>query len=167
MAVRLRAGGAEVALLAALDTYPLAGTSVTPPDPAEVRETVRGQAGGHRLDDAAIEGLVAVYLGNTRAARAFTPGVFEGDLVHFAADQDATGTLTPRLWQPHIGGQVEQHHVACGHEEMTRPGPLSVIGPVLAGKLVRGLPAPHDGHHDTGTAADHDQHPDEHRTHGA
>ncbi|MEU0768672.1 amino acid adenylation domain-containing protein [Streptomyces albogriseolus] len=146
MAVRLRAGGAEVALLAVLDAYPLAGTPVTPPDRAEVVETVRGQAGGHRLDDAATERLVEVYLGNTRAARAFTPGVFEGDLVHFAAGQDATGTLTPGLWLPHIGGQVEQHHVACGHEEMTRPGPLSVIGPVLAGKLAD----EHDEHHTHG-----------------
>ncbi|MEU5289384.1 amino acid adenylation domain-containing protein [Streptomyces sp. NPDC020755] len=135
MAVRLRAAGAEVALLAALDAYPLAGTPATPPDRAEVAETVRGQAGGNHLDDDATERLVEVYLGNARAARAFTPGIFEGDLVHFSADQDATGTLTPRLWLPHIGGHVEQHHVACGHEEMTRPGPLSAIGPVLAGKL--------------------------------
>ncbi|EFE78223.1 dimodular nonribosomal peptide synthetase [Streptomyces filamentosus NRRL 15998] len=155
MAVRLRAAGAEVALLAALDAYPLADTPVTPPDPAEVRETVRGQADGHRLDDAAIDGLVAVYLGSTRAARAFTPGVFEGDLVHFAADRSATGTPAPRLWEPHIDGQVEQHRVACGHEEMTRPGPLAVIGPVLAGKLARERPAPPGGH------------PDEHRTHDA
>ncbi|MFE1049497.1 amino acid adenylation domain-containing protein [Streptomyces olivaceus] len=157
MAVRLRAAGAEVALLAALDAYPLAGSPGAPPEGREVAETVRGRAGGHRLDDEATERLVEVYLGNTRAAEAFTPGVFEGDLVHFAADHDATGTLTPRLWLPHIGGRLEQHHLACGHEEMTRPGPLSVIGPVLAGKLARGLPAPHDDHHDH----------DGHRTHGA
>ncbi|WP_432021789.1 amino acid adenylation domain-containing protein [Streptomyces parvus] len=155
MAVRLRAEGAEVALLAALDAYPLADTPVTPPDPAEVRETVRARADGHRLDEAAIDGLVAVYLSSTRAARGFTPGVFEGDLVHFAADRGATGALAPRLWEPHIGGQVEQHRVACGHDEMTRPGPLAVIGPVLAGKLARERPAPPGGH------------PDEHRTHDA
>ncbi len=135
MAVRLRAAGAEVALLAVLDAYPLAGTVVAPPDRAEVAEAVRGQAGGHGLDDATADRLVSVYLGNTRAARAFTPGVFEGDLVHFAAEQDATSTLTPRLWLPHVGGQVERHRVACGHEEMTRPGPLADIGPVLARKM--------------------------------
>ncbi|MEU5051464.1 amino acid adenylation domain-containing protein [Streptomyces sp. NPDC021096] len=135
MAVRLRAAGAEVALLAVLDAYPLVGTVVPAPDRAEVAEAVRGQAGGHDLDDATADRLVSVYLGNTRAARAFTPGVFEGDLVHFAAEQDATSTLTTRLWLPHVGGQVERHRVACGHEEMTRPGPLADIGPVLARKM--------------------------------
>ncbi|MGI5365949.1 amino acid adenylation domain-containing protein [Streptomyces iakyrus] len=140
MAVRLRASGAEVALLAVLDSYPLAGTAVPPPDRAEVVEAVRGQAGRHQLDEAAMDRLATVYLGNTRAARAFTPGVFDGDLLHFSAERDATGSLTAQLWLPHVGGQVERHPVACGHEEMTQPGALSVIGPILTRKLARALP---------------------------
>ncbi|MEU6482647.1 amino acid adenylation domain-containing protein [Streptomyces sp. NPDC046887] len=138
MAVRLRAEGAEVALLAVLDSYPLAGTAAPAPVRAEVVQAVRAQAGGHRLDDAAMDRLVAVYLGTTEAARAFTPGMFDGDLLHFAAERDATGSLTARLWLPHLGGRLERHSVAYGHEEMTRPGALSVIGPVLARKLARG-----------------------------
>ena len=148
MAVRLQASGEQVGLLAVLDAYPLADVAPADPAPAAatspegVAEAVRRETAGLRLDDRVRDNLAAVYLGVAEAARAFTPGVFHGELLHFAAAHDRDrdrepdqGQLDAKLWQPHVDGPVRRHEVAAGHEEMTRPQALGVIGPALADRL--------------------------------
>ncbi|MEU8540641.1 amino acid adenylation domain-containing protein [Streptomyces sp. NPDC048717] len=145
MAVQLQAAGEQVGLLAVLDGYPLADLArVATPSPEEVAEAVQRETAGLRLDDRVRDNLAAVYLGVARAAQAFTPGVFHGELLHFAAAQDRNqgrgrdrdqDRLEAKLWEPHLDGPLRRHEVACGHEEMTRPQALGVIGPALADRL--------------------------------
>ncbi|GAA1395784.1 hypothetical protein GCM10009639_31300 [Kitasatospora putterlickiae] len=137
MAVLLQAAGEQVGLLAVLDGYPLAGLPpVAAPSPEEVAEAVRRETAGLHLDARIRDNLAAVYLGLARAAREFTPGVFHGELLHFAAAHDRDqDRLDAELWRPHVDGPLRRHDVACGHEEMTRPQALGVIGPALSDRL--------------------------------
>jgi hypothetical protein len=34
-----------------------------------------------------------------------------------------------------VTGRVETHPIACSHDELMRPGPLSEVGAILSGKL--------------------------------
>ncbi|MFJ4679521.1 amino acid adenylation domain-containing protein [Kitasatospora sp. NPDC088783] len=137
MAVQLQESGEQVGLLAVLDGYPLADlTPVAATAPEEVAEAVRRETAGLQLDDRIRSNLAAVYLSVVRAAQAFTPGVFQGELLHFAAAHDRDqDRFEAKLWQPHVDGPLRRHEVACGHEEMTRPQALGVIGPVVADRL--------------------------------
>jgi pristinamycin I synthase-3/4 len=137
MAVQLQAAGEQVGLLAVLDGYPLAGLApASAPSPKAVAEAVRRETAGLQFDDAVRQNLTSVYLGVTRAVRTFTPGVFRGELLHFAAahGREERG-LAADLWQPHLDGRMQRHEVACSHEEMTQPQALAVIGPTVAARL--------------------------------
>ncbi|MER7771805.1 amino acid adenylation domain-containing protein [Kitasatospora sp. NPDC096140] len=137
MAVQLQAAGEEVGLLAVLDGYPLGDLApVAAPSPEEVAEAVHRETAGLQLDHRVRDNLASVYLGVARAAREFTPGVFRGELLHFAAaHRPDRHRLAADLWQPHVGGPLRRHEVACGHEEMTAPQALDTIGPALAARL--------------------------------
>ncbi len=143
IAARLQEQGEEVGLLAMLDSYPV--SDVQEASSADVEKSLRREAGDFLLADQVIENVVRTYANNVRAAREFVPGVFRGSLVHFRATVGRTdGAFTAELWRPHIDGVIEEHPVACGHEEMTRPDSLAAIAPVLAARL-QGTCAP--GHH--------------------
>ncbi len=134
IAVRLQEQGEQVALLAALDAYPVGG--VPEPSPAEAEKSLRRQAGDFLLDDQVVENVLRTFAENVRAAREFTPRRFRGTLVHFNATEGRVdGEFTADMWRPHVDGAIEEHPVACGHEEMTRPESLARIGPVIAARL--------------------------------
>ncbi|TLS44252.1 amino acid adenylation domain-containing protein [Streptomyces montanus] len=99
------------------------------------------------LDDAELAALVDVTAGNRRLLSEFAPMSYRGDLLLFTAAHDADA-LPDRhgSWQPYIDGLIDHHAVPCTHGEMTRPGPLARIGPVLDERLrTAGAPAHH--HH--------------------
>jgi thioesterase domain-containing protein/acyl carrier protein len=168
MAVRLRADGEEVALLAVLDAYP-----VTPPadgpavplagdDPetlAELLVSLGGRVGGpvtredlgrlaaredgplHGFPAAAITALPDVFAGNGNALLRHRTGQFDGDLLLFTAADDPS-PADPAAWHGHITGSVHVQPVSCRHGDMLQPAPLTVIGPILAEQLQPAEEAP-------------------------
>ncbi|MEV0401885.1 amino acid adenylation domain-containing protein [Actinoallomurus sp. NPDC050550] len=141
MAVRLRAEGEEVALLALMDAYPLDGDpDAEVPLPGLLRDLgfdvaddvttgdvaalLEGSALGG-LDGRHLEGMYRAYRGALRNGRRFVPGRFDGDLLLFtAARNDARPHLD--VWRPYAA-HVEEHPVDCAHTEMADPGPLARI----------------------------------------
>jgi thioesterase domain-containing protein len=88
------------------------------------------------LDDAELAALVEVTAGNRRLLEEFTPLSYDGDLLFFTAAQDPDARPDHHgSWRPYIEGRIDNHDIPCAHGEMTRPGPLDRIGPVLAEHL--------------------------------
>ncbi len=75
-------------------------------------------------------------------ARAFTMEVmyraryrvYDGDLHFFtaAADRDPHSGIGAHLWRRYVTGEVVDHEVDCGHNDLVGPAALAVIGPLLA-----------------------------------
>ncbi|KPI18993.1 amino acid adenylation domain protein [Actinobacteria bacterium OK074] len=90
------------------------------------------------LDDAELAALVAVTADNARQMAEFDPAPYRGDLLFFRAAGEPHPTPHPAgaaAWQPYVEGRVEGHDIPCTHAEMTRPGPLDRIGPLLDRRL--------------------------------
>ncbi|MFI2230466.1 amino acid adenylation domain-containing protein [Nocardia testacea] len=158
IAVRLQAAGEEVALLTMLDSYRLSDELAT--DAVPTVAEILGEFGGDLVADGAeptlaeaaellrsrpgpfaaltldhLERLYAGYADGTVQANGFRPGVFDGDLLFFAAGADpvnlAAPDRRPAAWQDFVTGTVHARELACTHAEMTTPESLAVLGPVL------------------------------------
>ncbi|WP_371788569.1 amino acid adenylation domain-containing protein [Streptomyces griseoaurantiacus] len=157
MAVRLREAGEEVAVLALMDSYPVAGTDFAPagtrlPDEEALRAYLEAGPLRHRdasgtgtaavlegLDARATEAVARVFRNNMDLMEKFTPRRFDGDLLLFTATLGKTdeerARLTPEAWRPHVGGSVENHDVAVAHDDMNTPESAAVICRALGEKL--------------------------------
>ncbi|MGV9632823.1 amino acid adenylation domain-containing protein [Nocardia rhamnosiphila] len=158
IAVRLQAAGEEVALLTMLDSYRLSDDLATEAVPGVAE--ILGEFGGDLVADGAeptlaeaaellrsrpgpfaaltvdhLERLYAGYADGTVQANGFRPGVFDGDLLFFAAGTDpvnlAAPDRRPEAWRGFVTGAVRAWELACTHAEMTTPESLAVLGPVL------------------------------------
>jgi amino acid adenylation domain-containing protein len=161
MAVRLRADGEDVALLALLDAYPAAGSEpprgdvladllhslgvgdlgdlgTAPLDlPSAMRLATRG-AGALAMLGADVLPAVADVFANNAALRArHVPGAYDGDVLFFSATADRPpGLPEPETaWAPNVLGRLEVVPVDCAHGEMTQPAHLSGIAAALATHL--------------------------------
>jgi thioesterase domain-containing protein len=162
-ATELQQRGEQVALLANLDSYPFRipreGLPVSereilirilellecdagspedhPVTLARVMEILRNS--GHALasiDEYHVSAITEIFANNVDLAINFTPGVFHGDLLLFAATIDQPEDMpTPDAWAPYINGSIETYHISSPHDRMMRPESLSQIGPILAAKL--------------------------------
>jgi len=160
LAATLRAAGERVSLLAVMDGYPVApvpdaeplaaddprslatlldslGVDMSGRDgplcPADLTRLAAGEGGPlYGFPAAGLAALPRVFAGNGNALVRYRTGHYDGDLLLFRA---ATSTSDPQSWRAHVGGSVEIHTVDCRHGDMLRPGPLAVIGPVLAERL--------------------------------
>ncbi|MEU4315654.1 amino acid adenylation domain-containing protein [Nocardia sp. NPDC024068] len=162
IAVRLQAAGEQVALLSMLDSYRLSDDlaadavpgigailgefggqlAVDGPEPtlAEAADLLRSRPGPFQaLTLEHLERLYAGYADGTVQANGFRPGVFDGDLLFFAAGTDpvnlAEPDRRPGAWQEFVTGEVRAHELACTHAEMTTAESLALIGPVLTEHL--------------------------------
>ncbi|WP_217142904.1 non-ribosomal peptide synthetase [Streptomyces sp. AC627_RSS907] len=80
---------------------------------------------------------------HARLQREFAPRHFDGDILLFTAEPAAgTDAPSPASWTPYVGGRLDPHPVACGHHDMTLPGPLTEIGRAVAERLA-GTDRPH------------------------
>ncbi|MEU9031343.1 alpha/beta fold hydrolase, partial [Streptomyces sp. NPDC048383] len=141
IATRLQEQGHEVALLAMLDAY-ASGTRQADHDAEEFRrelaEALRGGgdgfAGLQERHLAAVERVAA----NNGRLQADTSGLgrFRGDVLYFFATE-GRGEDAPSVasWEPHVDGRIEVHDIACAHEDMTRPEPVTQIGRRLADRI--------------------------------
>lgn len=138
IAVRLRAGGEPVGMVAVLDGYPLADRVETLPSREQEAEDLRLETSGLDIPETLRTRLAEVYTAVARGARGHVPRLYEGDLVHVAAaDRRDGGAFVADLWLPHVGGELVRHTAHCTHEEMTSPQVLADIGPRLAAHIER------------------------------
>ncbi|WP_344320433.1 amino acid adenylation domain-containing protein [Streptomyces macrosporus] len=87
-----------------------------------------------------LDSLAAAYRTAVELRGRFTPGVFRGSLLLFVAGEDTDRAEEKAArWHPYVDGSVVTHAVAGRHEDMLTPGPLAVIGEVLARRLDRTL----------------------------
>jgi thioesterase domain-containing protein len=160
VACGLQREGADVGFLALLDSFPSTGQDTQPVDPERDRldlaRTIASDLGARHhpgdpevdaasvlrrlardsgLSERLLAELVETALGTRAAVRRALPGTFRGDVLHLEAARESRGTLTPRAWARHVDGRLDVRRVDCRHVDMMRPGPLSVIGPVLAAEL--------------------------------
>jgi enterobactin synthetase component F len=162
MAVRLRALGEEVGLLAMLDSYP-SDVWRAEPEPDEnaplrallaiaghdpdrlpglplTRDAVVGflrqsDSPLGRLPEAALDGVVRVVRGNNRLVRQHRHGSYDGTVLHFRAALDHAGRdLSPAMWQPYAAA-VAVVDVAALHAGLTGPAATAFIAPVVSAFL--------------------------------
>ncbi|MFE7045291.1 hypothetical protein ACFU9X_39525 [Streptomyces atratus] len=63
-------------------------------------------------------------------------GVVRGDVRLTVAGRDhASPQAMAAAWRPFVEGRVDIQVVDCGHNELTRPGPIGEIGRALAAQL--------------------------------
>jgi enterobactin synthetase component F len=162
MAVRLRALGRDVGLVALLDSYPAEVWRAAPePDDAAIYGALIAIAGidpkQHpdlpleraavidflraagtplgRLPEAALDGVVRVVEGNNRLVRGHHHQRFDGTLTHFRAARDHAGRgLSPAMWAPHAA-RVEAIDVPALHGEMMGEAAMAVIVPMLRERM--------------------------------
>ncbi|MBO1074557.1 amino acid adenylation domain-containing protein (plasmid) [Roseomonas marmotae] len=164
MAVRLRALGRRVGVLAMLDSYPtdvwrdqpepdekaplralLAIGGFDPdrlPEPVPLeRDSVaaflrRSNSPLGRLPVPALNGVVRVVQGNNRLVRAHGHARYDGTILHFRAALDHAGQdLHPRLWQPYAAA-VAVEDIPSLHANMTGPEATARIAPILSAHLL-------------------------------
>ncbi|WP_433727959.1 amino acid adenylation domain-containing protein [Nocardia sp. CA-129566] len=157
VAVELQSAGAEVALLAMLDSR--TGGSIAD-FWAELRAAFAElgigpeQLGDSNIRNLTEEALAVLYASIPPELALLTPQrlrqcyrgavrsvelginhqhkVFHGTLDFFSA----TGhTAESRAWRPYVDGTITEHHIAATHELMTTPAAFAEIGPVIAGLL--------------------------------
>ena len=160
MAVRLRAAGQQVALLALLDGIP-GGASpgaaspggaspggaspggAGPDSPAALLASLgyapgdpRGLADLEAMLGEAAHVLPDVFVRNGKLMDEHTPESYRGDALFFAATADKPAHWPyEQAWRPYIDGRIDVHRIDCEHGAMTRPANLARIGAVLAEKL--------------------------------
>ncbi|MGW1179479.1 amino acid adenylation domain-containing protein, partial [Kitasatospora sp. NPDC002543] len=173
LAVRLQEEGEEIEALVLMDSFPSGGGTGAPAEPAQEEARVQAQEparelGGEEavralleslghdpdsakapdgpfalLDDAALEAMARVFLGNIAVLDSFKSRTFRGDVLFFEATREEPApSVRPEDWRPHVTGRIEVHRVTGRHGEMTRPDQLAQIGPVLADRLAGGHDAP-------------------------
>ena len=163
MAVRLRAEGEEVQLLAMLDSYPAqarpeppaglseqeavqallalydvpAAGSGAPLTLAEATALIRAQGGDlTELDESRTSAVVRTLRHTSALMCAHRPQPFDGDAVFFTATRGrSAGAPDAGSWQPFVRGRLEQHAIGCAHDEMMQPEPLAEVAAVLAAAL--------------------------------
>lgn len=146
IAVHLQEGGDQVQALVLLDSYPRLGQgaqsgAVPGPRAAGPDEDLARHVGGAGDVLAAVArrhlaGLTRVLANNARIGARHQPGLFQGDLVFFAAEAErARSAVDPDMWMPYVTGTIEVHRLRCGHYEMFAPQSLADIGRVLGARL--------------------------------
>ncbi|EFE66254.1 amino acid adenylation domain-containing protein [Streptomyces viridosporus] len=101
-----------------------------------------------RAGDSALAGLEKRHIGalarvGTNMSRSiihpYSPdllGVVRGDVMLTVAGRDhASPQAMAAAWRPFVEGRVDLQVVDCGHNELTRPGPIGEIGRALAAQL--------------------------------
>ncbi|WP_054815045.1 alpha/beta fold hydrolase [Nocardia arizonensis] len=164
VAVRLRARGDRVALLAMLDSMVIPVGAAMPPAP-RMRDLLTHLLGDEPEDADALTDLTAAeaaaelsrapasfgsglsadhlerlhraYVDGVRLAHDFRPEVFDGDLLYFSATEGPTAPFGARLWQPYVTGELREHPIDAAHAQMTNSEVVAVVGPLLAAHLRR------------------------------
>ncbi|MFH8935255.1 type I polyketide synthase [Streptomyces griseosporeus] len=105
---------------------------------------VRADAASVPVTRAEAAAIAAVMRNNLRLAPQFAPGVYRGDVLFFSAAKEPSPEFPADLavlpgkadsWRRYVDGTLHDHHVPCGHYEMTDPEPIARIGEAVAKAL--------------------------------
>jgi nonribosomal peptide synthetase MxcG len=162
LAVRLRAAGETVSLLAMMDAYPsdiwhgkpepgerdavlalldVIGASAIGDDGQPLERDAllsRFRQPGSTLGAASDEQLarmIDMALHTMRIYRGLRHQRFDGDLLFFHASERGADGPDWQSWAPYVDGLLDKVDIASSHNAMSRPAPLSHIGRVLAQRL--------------------------------
>ncbi|MCC2274665.1 amino acid adenylation domain-containing protein [Streptomyces sp. ET3-23] len=165
IAVQLRAAGDEVGVLSVLDAYPRTGVPDDRDEQSLFAWLLEG-IGHHRSEfgdrELTIQDIFGTLrrdnsplaeMGEDRMARMvdlmshhqtlkslYAPGRYDGRMQLFVSESplsDGEQANKVGLWEPVFDGPMDVHHIACTHDDMMGPGPLSEIGPAVAAELDR------------------------------
>ncbi|AHH99514.1 amino acid adenylation domain-containing protein [Kutzneria albida] len=152
IAVRLRALGEQVALLAVLDAQP-GGTDeldnkavlgrlhadLSGGAAGDERATVLGFLRQDVLPDLNEEQLgraLDAMINSISATMAHRPTSFDGDLLLItSASQPEGGVPLAQAWAPYVGGRIEEHRVDCPHSDMLDADRIPDIARILTGRI--------------------------------
>ncbi|WP_307869808.1 amino acid adenylation domain-containing protein [Nocardia goodfellowii] len=164
IAVRLRARGAVVAVLAMLDSVVIPAEAEPPPAPrmrdllthllgdepedaddapditaaeAAAELAIAGASFGTGLSAGQLERLHRGYVAGVMLAHNYRPDVYDGDLLYFSATRGITEMFDARMWRPYVTGELIEHPVLATHAQMTNSEVVAVIGPILDRHLAR------------------------------
>uniref|UniRef100_UPI0023B8DD9D alpha/beta fold hydrolase n=1 Tax=Streptomyces sp. 5-6(2022) TaxID=2936510 RepID=UPI0023B8DD9D len=148
IATRLQEEGEEVALLAVLDTYPLAAVPAEERLPEAGDRDIRGMFldvladGAYSLDEEILTALCHSHAQHERAAEEHRPRRFRGEMDLFIATEEPTdhrtaAWRTPDSWAPYVEGDIRIHDVPSTHDHLMTQRALDHIGPVVARGLER------------------------------
>ncbi|MGW7446189.1 amino acid adenylation domain-containing protein [Kitasatospora sp. NPDC054795] len=165
IAVQLQEAGAEVGLLANLDSYPrtaaqeegddqsllgwvvelvgqdkaaFAGRELTPDDVVAVLQ--QGDSPMARLGTERVFAMLRSMRNNGALLNGFEPRPFKGRMQLFVASANLSPEQVEQQaarWRPHVDGGVDVHQVPCSHDYMMHPDPLALIGGAVAAELQR------------------------------
>ncbi|MDL4770581.1 amino acid adenylation domain-containing protein [Actinomadura xylanilytica] len=168
VAVALQDAGEEVELVVMLDSYPsgvwdthpseedalrallyMVGHDLAAADRPVDRERVMAilRAEGSalaNLRDFTPAAMIDNFAVSARLEKDAAFGRFDGDLLFFTAALDPAalgpGATAPthHLWEPHVGGAIDNHDLDCAHRDMTLPGPIAEIGALVGARLREG-----------------------------
>jgi thioesterase domain-containing protein len=157
IAVQLQAAGETVAALVIMDSYPVVRSTDEPgaprerpdedderPAPEELdpetdlqRTAARFRAevgevlGG--ISDEELLLIARIFRNNTMLRRNHQPGVFDGDVLLFAAGiRDERKSPDGSLWQPYVRGEISEVSLPCRHTDMMLPDVLRQAWQVIA-----------------------------------
>jgi nonribosomal peptide synthetase CepC len=92
------------------------------------------------LNDQILANMRKMVRNSARFVSEHTPRRFQGDLLLFIAAEDRPANLlaphAAASWKPFIAGDIETHEVAANHYDMLRPATLSIVGRVVAERLL-------------------------------
>ncbi|MBF6331070.1 amino acid adenylation domain-containing protein [Nocardia transvalensis] len=176
VAAMLTESGAEVDVVAMLDTHPADEIGVAEVTEANVLRLLLEQAGvedselldaeptiarvaellrtsasitvAAAVDETAIAAIVRVCQNTAAVLAKHRPVAADTDLVYFTAGRGESPEVPGvRRWHPYVAGRISEHLVAHTHAEMTSAAALAEIGPRLNSVLTgRGLPSAPAGH---------------------
>ncbi|MEU8878433.1 alpha/beta fold hydrolase, partial [Streptomyces javensis] len=148
MAARLQEEGEEVALLAVLDTYPLAAVPAEESLPEAGERDIRAMFldvladEAYSLDEEILTALCHSHVQHERAAKEHRPPRFHGEMDLFIATEEPTDHRiatwrTADSWAPYVEGDIRTHGVPSTHDRLMTQQALDHIGPVVARRLER------------------------------
>ncbi|MFK4156070.1 amino acid adenylation domain-containing protein [Streptomyces fungicidicus] len=124
------------ALLHSID-YDVEGLNGRPLRQTEVID-ILGRSDGvlQGIDERRIRGIIEVFYNNIELRVNYSPGKYRGDMLFFTATRDRDPRVPEfDVWYEVLDGRVENHEIACGHQDMMQPEPLAEIAGVIAQAL--------------------------------
>ncbi|WP_459955632.1 non-ribosomal peptide synthetase [Nocardia sp. IFM 10818] len=132
VAVRLQEQGAQVRLLALMDSTPEDGafeSAGEPADSAAAWDELRGMVSADSFPPELVDRAMAAL---TRRVPGAPSGKYHGDLLHFTAAREADPARCPAAgWADHVTGTVVDVPVDATHIGMAQPIPLARIAATL------------------------------------
>lgn len=119
-----------------------AGTLV--PEPEELQRRLAPAMGASApIDPAALAAMIDTCRYHGELMVRWLPRVYDGGLLTFTATAEArrvgrvARATAAELWGPYVTGPVVDHPVDAEHLELVEPGPVDLIGRVVAAELAR------------------------------